>query len=369
MTKRILIGQLGVYGDCLYATTIARQIKQDNPDCNLTWAIGSSYKNILDNNPYIDIIWEYNVASRLDVTNKWYQFKAEAIARKNRGDFDEIYFTQIYPGNPQMFYGSLRGSMFRVYPHPITVPLDPVLILSPREVERVRQFAEDHALSKKKNVILFECSPQSGQSFISPDFVRNVSTYIVKNFPDTCIILSGNRPVLFHHPNVIDGSTLTFRENAELTKYCTLFIGTGSGITQVCISEWAKPLPMIQLLRKNTVASLIVDHKYFGLPTETIIEMTNCTKTQVVRCIWDCLTIGFTKAREVYNDPPTPDFKIIQYHMRFATATINRKYFDIIPEFIYTCLDYGFDWRVLGFIATVPTSIFTLIKRRLQGVK
>lgn len=328
--RRILIGQLGVYGDCLYATTIARQIKHDYPDCHLTWAIGSSYKNILNNNPYVDTIWEYDIPSRWEVTNKWYEFKAEALARKKRGDFDEVYLTQAYPGNPQMFYGALRASMFRIYPHPITVPLDPVIVLSPEEVEHVRKFAERYELTGKKNVILFESSPQSGQSFITAELVREVSTAIVRKFPDTCIILSGNRPLPFAYPNIIDGSKLTFRENAELTKYCTLFIGTGSGITQLCITDWAKPLPIIQLLKKHTVASLIVDHKYFGLPTDNILEMTNCTNTRIVTCIWDVLTVGFTKAREVYNDPVNPDFNIIRYHMRFATATLNHKYLDKI---------------------------------------
>jgi hypothetical protein len=367
--KRILIGQLGSYGDCLYATTIARQIKQDNPDCNLTWAIGSNYKHILKNNPHVDTIWEYNVHTRLEVTNKWYEFKAEALARKNRGEFDEVYFTQTYPGNPGAFYGSLRASMFRVYPHPITVPLDPVLVLSQDEVDNVKQFARQYNLEGKKNVILFECSPQSGQSFITTDFVHDVSTTIVRKFPDTCIILSGDRPVLFHHPSIIDGNELTLRENAELTKYCTLFIGTGSGITQACISDWAKPLPMIQLVHKNTVASLVIDHNYFGLPTDSILEMTQCTKTRLFNCIWDIFTVGFGKAREVYSDPVTPDFNIVRYHMRFTTAIINHKYLNIFTDFILTCTDYGFDWRVFGFIASIPASIFTLIKRKIQGVK
>lgn len=52
--KRILLGQLGSYGDCLYATTVARQIKQDFPGSTLTWAVGSMYADVLDQNPHDD---------------------------------------------------------------------------------------------------------------------------------------------------------------------------------------------------------------------------------------------------------------------------------------------------------------------------
>ena len=61
--KRFLIGQLGSFGDCLFATTVARQIKNDYPDCHLTWAVGSIYRSILDGNPYIDDIWEFPLST------------------------------------------------------------------------------------------------------------------------------------------------------------------------------------------------------------------------------------------------------------------------------------------------------------------
>ena len=36
---KVSLVQLDANGDCLYATTIARQIKQDYPGCHLTWWI------------------------------------------------------------------------------------------------------------------------------------------------------------------------------------------------------------------------------------------------------------------------------------------------------------------------------------------
>lgn len=367
--KRYLIGQLGVYGDCLYATTIARQIKTDYPECHLTWAIGSSYRNILDNNPYVDCIWEYPIKTRLEAKTKWFDFVKEAVARKEMGEFDEIYFTQAYPGNPNMFYGSLRASMFRIIPNKITVPIDPVVRLSPNEIKHVLEFALDHNLYQKKNVILFECSPQSNQSFLTIELVMDVAKEIVDRFPNTCIILSGAKSIISGNANIIDGSVLTFRENAELTKYCTLFIGTGSGITQICMSDSAKPLPMIQLLQQGTVASVISDREYFELPTDQIIEMTKCSSSHIIDCVTSIFLNGFEISKKTYCKKITPDFNIIRFHMMFDTAIITGKYMDILPAFIDTCKRYGFGIGLIRFLSTFPSSIWILISRKIKGVK
>ena len=367
--KRILIGQLGVYGDCLYATAIARQIKHDYPDCHLTWAIGSAYKSVLDNNPHVDTIWEYPVASRWDVTNKWFEFEAEALALKKRGDFDLVYLTQAYPGNAQNFYESLRVSMFRTYSVLMTVPITPVVRLTPDEIENVRKFAVHHHLAQRKNVILFEYSPQSGQSFLTTEIVKTIVKDITRRFPDTSIILSGNVPVHFINPDIIDGSVLTFRENAELTKYCTLFIGTGSGITQICMSDWAKPLPMLQLLQQGTVASVISDHNYFGLPTDQIIEITRCSEIKIIECLECILTHGFSLAREMYCEHIVPDFKIIRFRMMFTKATLTGRYFDIFPVFLTTCMDYGFSWDLVRFLMSFLENAMKLFNRKIKGGK
>jgi len=358
-----------VYGDCLYATTIARQIKRDYPGCILTWAIGSKYKNILDNNPYVDTVWEIPVATRLEVKTKWFDFVKEALERKARGDFDEVFFTQAYPGNPQHFRDSLRASMYRAYPHPITVSIAPVLELSPEESGHVLYFTEINRVAGYHHRILFECSPESNQSFLSPGQVMEIATKIATRFSDACIILSGATPITTDAPNIIDGSVLSFRENAELTKYCTLFIGTGSGITQICLSDWAKPLPMVQLLNPGTVASVISDRDYYNLSSDQIIEITNRSSLHIINCITSIILNGFGFSREVYCERIVPDFNIIRFHMMFDTATITGKYLDIIPAFVVTCKDYGLSRGLVRFLSTFPGSILVLITRKLKGVK
>ncbi|MDO9326159.1 MAG: hypothetical protein Q7T80_14510 [Methanoregula sp.] len=301
--KRYLIGQLGAFGDCLYATTVACQIKTDFPDCHLTWAIGSRYRSILDGNPYIDAIWELPLSAGEDMVPCWEQFEKEALERKNSGDFDEIFFTQIYPNNFKNFDGTVRSSIFRGYNRPITVPVAPVLFLSEAEIENVRSFADSYTLRDKKQVILFECSPKSNQSFVTLTFAQDVSKKIIKKNPDCCIILSSNESFHPDNRNIIDGSKLSFRENAELSKYCTLLIGCSSGVSWLCTSAWAKPLPMVQLLKKATgsYASFVHDYNYHGLDTRMIIEMTDCPAEKVSACIQNIFSEGFEVARKKYH--------------------------------------------------------------------
>ena len=58
MSKRVLIINLVHNGDCLMTTAVARQLKLDDPDCHITWAISYKCRQVIENNPDIDNIWE-----------------------------------------------------------------------------------------------------------------------------------------------------------------------------------------------------------------------------------------------------------------------------------------------------------------------
>lgn len=302
--KRILLGQLQGNGDCLYATAIARQIKTDYPGCHLTWAISSLCASILDGNPHVDKVWIVRINNYTETGNAWEKFEKEALDRQKKGEFDEVFLTQIRPGNPQNFDGTVRSSIFRGYSRPITVPITPVLRLSSIEVENVRKFSQSTNLDKRSHVILFECAPKSGQSLVSPSFALNVAKQLVSKYSNLCVILSSNIPIESNDERIIDGSVLSFRENAELTKYCTLLIGCSSGISWLCTSDWVKPLPMIQIINPYVMsfASFINDHKYWNLPTDSIIEMENCSEGKLVECVSLVVCEGFNSARVKFNE-------------------------------------------------------------------
>lgn len=353
-SKRILLGQLGSNGDCLYTTILARQIKHDYPNCHLTWAVSSICKGTVEENPFVDEIWEIPLAGWADMAAAWYDFESQAKARAERGDFDEIFLTQIYPNNFQNYDGTVRPSIFRAYPKPITVPIQNILKLGSNEVEKVQIFAEKHNLDRSSHVILFECASKSGQSFVTPSYALYVAQGIISLLPDCQVILSSNFPIPQGNPGIIDGSKLSLRETAELTKYCHLFIGCSSGITQIALTDWAKPLPMIQLLSKSTSAygSIAHDFEYWGMSSEQILEMTDVPVEQLIECVYTAFTKGFPEARHNFHQPIEIDFN---YYLGYVNGFILQKteqYFKAVRSILYTVERYGWHPQLKLFVQT-----------------
>ena len=303
-SPRILLGHLAAFGDCLYATVIARQIKHDFPTCHLTWAIATPYRQIIEDNPYVDAIWEVPISMGEAVAGGWRAFTREAEKRRKEGLLERVFFTQIPPDNFQNFDGTVRASIFNGYPGKITVPLNPVLRLRSEEVDRVRAFAEHHDLPGKRHVVLFECAGLSGQTFVTQPFALDTARRVLQKVENCCILLSSSQRLESDDPRIIDASVLRFRENAQLTQYATLFVGCSSGITWLSTSDCAKRLPTIQLLRRATsiYASMVHDAQYFGLPHDHIIEMTDCTATHLAECISAALTTSFAAAQTRFHE-------------------------------------------------------------------
>ena len=92
--NRVLLGQLISNGDCLYATAVAQQIKHDFPGCHLTWAVSSLCRKIIEENPWIDDIWEIPLANWSDelLRASWHSFANEALRRYERGLYDFRFF-------------------------------------------------------------------------------------------------------------------------------------------------------------------------------------------------------------------------------------------------------------------------------------
>lgn len=297
------MGQLASNGDCLYATTVARQIKVDYPDCHLTWAIASAYRSILAGNPDVDEMWEIEYYTKPGDVGQWMRFEAEAKARKEEGDFDEVFLIQIAPPNFHLWTGSVRAAILGAYPRPITVDKTPIVRLSDKEVENVRQFAERHRLVGESDVILFECAPRSEQSLVNPQFALKFASEIGKKFPDTIVILSSNQSFVSPHENIVDGSVLSLRENAELTKYCSLLIGASSGVSWIATSDWARPLPMIQLVVPDLVRSNSVayDYEQRNADPSELIEMHSYSVESLVACVETIVCAGFPAARSHFH--------------------------------------------------------------------
>lgn len=333
MARKFLIGQLACFGDCLYATTIAKQIKHDHPDSHVTWAVASRYRSILELNPYIDTIWEIPINDGDYYDIGWNNFQKQALLRKNNGEFDEVIFSQIIPLNLLHFHDTIRSTILGAYGRPITVSKEPVVRLSTQEINNVKLFADKNNVPNYKHVVLFECEPGSGQSFLNIEHALNIARSVIAVHEDVCFIISSSKKVVGVTPQIIDASDLTYRENAELTKYCTLLVGCSSGITWISTSDWAKKIPMVQILDNNSgfFAGVSYDLYINGLDNQHIIEILNFSKTNIVDCILLVLRGDFIEAKKKYHENYVPP-KYLQYKIVSSHYMRNSRYLSALAH-------------------------------------
>jgi hypothetical protein len=189
---------------------------------------------------------------------------------------------------------------------------------------------------------------------------------LIEELPDTCVIISSNEPAQLGDERIIDGSVLSFRENAELTKYCTLLVGCSSGISWLCTSDWAKPLPMVQLLKKDTnmYASFVYDHEYQGIRIDTIIEMTDCSAHQLLKCIKTILTMGFDTARLKYHETIKLSFDNYAIAIKHGLI-LKAKYMDTFSSLRYTVIRYGLHTQTIVLLFKILQIMMRHIKSSL----
>lgn len=334
-SKRIALVHLFSNGDCLYATTVARQIKQDFPDTELTWIISAACAPMLLHNPYVDVIEALSNVSKSD-TPAFRQLERKLRAEERSGKWHRVFITHNSLGTNQAYYdGCTRSNVLQAYPNPITVPIQPVLELSAEEHAVAERFAADHSLRQYKYVILFEFAPLSGQSLITRDMAIEIAEQLVA-FGDTAVILSSANRVDHPHPAVIDGSVLNLRETAALTHQVNFLLGTSSGITWMSTTSGSKALPMVQLYQpgarfENPVSR---DFARFGLALHQLIEITELDVAKAVAVVRAALTdfptakqryhqripLHFRTTRSiVYNMLVYGEFKAIWRHIRVNT--------------------------------------------------
>ncbi|BBC22811.1 glycosyltransferase family 9 protein [Pseudanabaena sp. ABRG5-3] len=370
--QRILLGHLASFGDCLYATTLAKQIKADYPDSHLTWAIGSIYSSILIGNPHVDEVWEIPISSRDKIAEAWFQFADQALEKHTNGEFDQIFLTQIYPDNYKTYDGTLRSSILRFYGKPITVGVTPVIYLTDEEIKNVYDFAQANNLINSEKVVLFECSAKSDQSFVTEEFAIELAQKIAQHLPDWKIVMSSNISIQksSQYANIIDASNLSFRENAELTKYCSLLIGCSSGISWLTTSSWAKKLPMIQLLKadKSMYASFIYDHRYHGLPTDHIIEMTDTTIDNVFSCVLSIINEDFFVAYSKFHN--NIDLNFTFYYQTISSVLYKRRFTQFFWSLYHTFKRYGIHPNLIkSLIPLFPYIVFIAYQKILKSIK
>ena len=340
---KILLGQLGANGDCLYATTLARQIKHDFPESQLTWAISQQCAHLLDNNPDVDDIWVWPITDWAGHISAWHALERSVLRNQQSIEpFEKIYLSQIVPGNLRHYDGTVRPSIFRAYPNKISVPIDSVIRLADSEQQRVEEFVAAHKIKAYEHVFLFECSSKSGQSKVTPEYALEVAKGVAQHSANTLFVLSTHETIDSDLDNVVSAKSLSMRENAALTHYCSMFLGCGSGLTVVATSSAAKPIPNVQILdaKKSVYASFFHDFQFFGLSTERFIEIGDGDPQKIIDVIVSFIESGLDETRVSFHQPIPVHFR--DYIDRIEKWAIRQgKYMDALESLMHTVDRYG----------------------------
>ena len=182
----------------------------------------------------------------------------------------------------------------------------PLIYLTDGEKLSVEKFCCENKIDKFSYNVLFECSPQSGQSLMTFNKAKQLAAQIVSNHKNIKFILSSNEPFTSDNSNIIDGSAISWRENAELANYCNLMMGCSSGISWRCTSQWTKPLPFIQIvnpmyMKGDFSASMKIDFRYFGIDTKNLVELYNPPEDILAACIISASKNNFQIIKEKYD--------------------------------------------------------------------
>ncbi|MCW3091367.1 MAG: hypothetical protein JWP81_2436 [Ferruginibacter sp.] len=367
-SQNIILVQLYSNGDCLYATTVAQQIKTDFPGCHLTWAISSFCKSIIANNPFVDEVMEVNTVAKNDIA-AFRRLKRQIYRLQKKGVYDQVFIVHNADTNLAYYDGSIRSSILKAYQHPITVPVQPVLRLYPEEIERTRKFVIDSGLEKYNDVVLFEYAPQSGQSNISLAFAMRIAEGIVAD-QNVAVILSSANKVNHSNKAIIDGSSLTLRETAALSHYCTFLLGSSSGITWITTSEAGKQLPMVQLLNAHTtwVNPISRDFERFHIANNKVIELLSFDEPTIIACVKAALK-DFGSAKQKFNQH-------IPLHFRTTRSIIYNllcylEFGAILKHIEVNRVVYGdnvsfYKEVVLGFLLAPFTLVGNVFRKRLR---
>ena len=304
---RVALVQLAAYGDCLFATLVARQIKRDHPGCHLTWVIGDKFASIIDGNPHVDAVNTIVLNSRDEAfSSGWEKAKTLVADQVRVGNFEKAYFTQIFPDNLRYYDGLIRTTIYGAYDKPITGPHFPELFLTEEENRNVADFALKHRLSEFKHVFLFECGPGSGQSPLTPARAEALAHALGESHPGMVFLMSSTETLARPSSQVVDASCLTYRENAALARHCTGLVGCNSGITWLTTSTAGKALPMLQILTKpNGIfrwGSVAMDFRRLRLDESGVIEMTEPGDTRIISCIEEWLSESHSAARRQFHE-------------------------------------------------------------------
>lgn len=237
-------------GDILLCTPIARQLKDSDPGCFVTWYTSERYAFVLDGNPYIDQIIALpaddpvlldSLLPSLQAERAWTRFFAPAPYLNYHASIPTIVQSGITLLDLVRDAAALKWS----------VPFMPVMKLTEDEVDAARAYRD--SLPKDGPLVLVESEFNSNQTDWGVELALQMVNAL-KGLNPVLVFSAKNRPeyldlLLEVYPRIY-WCNVAFRLNAELFNLCNGFIGVSSGISTLSYATWCKDnVPRIEVSR------------------------------------------------------------------------------------------------------------------------
>ena len=229
-------------GDILLCTPIARQLKADNPDCEVIWYTSERYKFVLENNPFIDQI--------VSLDGDPLMLDESIPELKSKHQWTGFFTPAAYMNREKTPGGSLPELVKGSVDFEWTVPFVPVLRLS--ETEKARAAAYWNGLPSGRK-ILIETEFNSQQSHLTEEYIEKLFETLSPVNP-VFVFTTKNKPAYFDkfknkYSNVL-WCQEDFRLNAEFYNLCDAFVGVSSGISCLSNSDYCRnDVPHLEISR------------------------------------------------------------------------------------------------------------------------
>lgn len=303
---------LNNFGDILYATPIAKQIKEkDFPGCVLTWIVSRQCSSLLENNPFVDKLEIEEFKNIHEVYGpRWEVIENQYLDKVKEGVYDRLFILQPIRSNLRRYKICIRQMILDAYPISLKGSLKGILSLTDSQRDNVSEFIRKNKIENYKNRILFEFAPSSGQSSLSTDVLLKIAEKLTLENESTCVILTSKLELVLNASGLFNAHTISFKENAELINYCNLLVGCSSGISWLSASTWCKPINTIQFI-SNSVPwfnSLKNDFNYSHIPSDNLIELYKFSGESLFETIDFTLKNNFTEAKRKFDQELPSNF-------------------------------------------------------------
>ncbi|MBM3324399.1 MAG: glycosyltransferase, partial [Calditrichaeota bacterium] len=235
-TKKIFIGLGGGAEDALHMTYIARQMRMEIPEAEITWAIGRPYASLLDNNPDVEHV--------LVVDEDWQAEGWQRICELgNAESYDRrILFHNLSVGKSGTQNGVSRlDGLLKAAGVESWLPRRPILAACEEDFRFAREFIEAKKLpSRNQRILLLEMQPDLLPAPWTPEEYAELIELLLSRLEVRILLCRGGSPEpcpWIDHEELIDARALTIHQTTALLALTgDLIIGARGGLTLLAVA-------------------------------------------------------------------------------------------------------------------------------------